>query len=269
MKNKFYSNGFILKKKLLSKKITQQIILDIHQVFKNKLEYDGFDFTIKKGIIESEDLFEYYKKNKEGYIGCMRVIQKIPSIYSLSTSKKILNTLRKIGLKEPIVSQEPLTMLNNKNTSRKVSDWKTPSHQDWRSRQGSLNSVVVWIGLVDITPDIGPVQIIPESHKRGLIPAEKDEWFMKIKESYLKEEDFLSVPIEAGDAIIFSQLLVHRSGNNISNKFRYSLQYRYDDLLETSYLKRNYPNSRGSLPSTKLITPNFPKKEDIKEIFTT
>ena len=65
MKNKFYSNGFILKKKLLSKKITQQIILDIHQVFKNKLEYDGFDFTIKKGIIESEDLFEYYKKNNK------------------------------------------------------------------------------------------------------------------------------------------------------------------------------------------------------------
>jgi hypothetical protein len=269
LKKEFNLNGFILKEKFLPKETIQQILLEIHKVFRNKLQYDEFDFhTTKNGLVEPKDLFEYYKKNKEGYIGCMRVIQKIPLIYSLSTSQNILENLKKIGLKEPIVSQEPLVMLNNKNTSRKISDWKTPIHQDWRSRQGSLNSVAIWIALVDITHDIGPIEIIPGSHKRGLIPAEKDEWFMQIKDEELKKDEFVSVPIKAGDAIIFSQFLIHKSGNNTSENFRYSIQYRYDDLLESNYLKRNYPNSRGSLPSTELITPNFPKKDDLEETFS-
>ena len=151
----------------------------------------------------------------------MRAIQKLPIFYQLSPSDKFLKTLKDIGLKHPIISQEPIIMLNNKKTSRKEGDWKTPSHQDWRSRQGSLNSVTMWIGLVDIVDEIGPIQVIPKSHLKGLLPVEENEWYENVKDEYIDDDQFVSMPIGAGDAIILSELLIHRSGNNESNKFRY------------------------------------------------
>ena len=63
MKKEFNLNGFILKEKFLPKETIQQILLEIHKVFRNKLQYDEFDFhTTKNGLVEPKDLFEYYKK---------------------------------------------------------------------------------------------------------------------------------------------------------------------------------------------------------------
>jgi len=270
LKNDFCSSGYVVVKHMLSSENLNSMLSDIHIVFKQKFQSDGFNFqTTPYGRIREEDMFRYYSKHQEGYIGCMRAIQKLPIFYQLATSEKFLKILKEIGMKYPIISQEPLVMLNNKKTSRRESDWKVPSHQDWRSRQGSINSVAVWMGLVDITDEVGPVQAIPKSHLKGLLPAEGDEWYMHVKDEYVNENEFVSMLIEAGDAIIFSQLLIHRSGNNKSDKFRYSLQIRYDDLFEPTFMNRNYPNIRSSLPSEGLITPNFPTSTDIKKIFET
>ena len=268
MDTEFKSKGYAVIKQMLSSDRVHELLTEIHNIFKNKFDADRFKYQkISDGKIVAEDLFRYYTENREGYIGCMRAIQKIPKFYSLCSSQEILNVLKRLGLKFPIISQEPIVMLDNKKTSRKISDWKTPAHQDWRSRQGSLNSISIWFGLVDITPEIGPVEIIPASHYRGLLPVEEDEWFMHIKDEYLEEDDFVSMPVKAGDAIIFSELLVHRSGINKSNKFRYSLQFRYDDLLEPNFMKRNFPNIRGSAPNRELITPNFPTPNDVKNFY--
>jgi len=264
MQTNFQRDGYVIVKEFIAKDIVEEIMDDIKSVFKIKFESDNFRY-------ENDDasLIEYYQTHQDGFVGCMREIQRLPSIYNFGTRKEVLEMLKKIGLIKPVVSQEPIVMLNNEKTSRRIGDWKTPSHQDWRSRQGSLNSVTCWIGLVDITQEVGPVEIIPGSHFNGLLPTEKDDWYMHISEKHLEEEDFVPVPINAGDAIIFSQLLIHRSGTNISNKMRYSLQYRYDDIAEKTFVDRNYPNSRGSQPSYDLITPDFPNQNDMENYFKT
>ena len=62
--------------------------------------------------------------------------------------------------------------------SKLMDKYITP-HQDWRSMQGSLDSLVIWIpfqmfmmGLVWLT--------IPKSHKMGLVSTKSDDWFRKI-----------------------------------------------------------------------------------------
>lgn len=268
MKSDFNSQGYVLVKDLLQKEVINEILLDIHSIFKHKFESDNFHYNNQpNGLITSEDLVRYYSFNKEGYIGCMRIAQKIPIFFQLASSKKILDLIKDLGLKHPVISQEPILMLNNQKTSRATGDWKTPLHQDWRSRQGSLNSVTMWIGLVDVTPELGPVEIIPGSHLKGLLPIDDDEWFSHVKKDYVNEGEFVSMPVKAGDAVIFSHFLLHQSGTNKTNNFRYSLQFRYDDVLDPTFMHRNYPNSRSSLSTKELITPNFPSLKEIENTF--
>lgn len=269
MKSDFNSKGYVIVKKLFPQETIKDIMYEIQSIFKNKFESDNFQYNKQsKEIISSEDMIRYYSFNKEGYIGCMRAAQKIPIFFQLASSKKILDLIKDLGLKYPIISQEPILMLDNKKTSRTLGDWKTPSHQDWRSRQGSLNSVTMWIGLVNVTPELGPVEIIPGSHLKGLLPVEDDEWFLRVKKDNINENEFVSMPVEAGDAMIFSHFLLHRSGTNKTDNFRYSLQFRYDDLLEPTFMNRNYPNSRGTSSTKELITPNFPSIKEIENSFS-
>lgn len=74
----------------------------------------------------------------------------------------------------------------------------------------------VYVALQDITPEMGCLQVIPGSHKRGLRDAQrKDNGKCALA---LTEPPDLSraiyVPMKAGDVLIFSALLHHGSDGN-------------------------------------------------------
>ena len=267
-KKEYLSEGSIVVKNLLSKDVLSQVISDIHLIFKKKFETEGFKYeTASEGEIKDQDLFDFFAKKQEAYIGCMKAIQNLPEIYKIGISPKILSLLHQIGLEFPSFIQKPIVMLNSRKTSTKVGNWKTPAHQDWRSIQGSLNLAIVWIALRDVPKELGPVEIIPKSHNLGLLPSEDDDWYMHVNEDSIRNKQFTPIPVNAGDAIIFSGFMVHRGGVNKSEKIRYSLQFRYNDLFEPTYVKRDFPNPYSSTPPKEIITKNFPTKSDIKKIF--
>ena len=49
---------------------------------------------------------------------------------------------------------------------------------------------------------------------------------------FINEDDFVSLEVEAGDMVIFSSFLIHRSGNNKTESIRWSMHYRYNDAAE-------------------------------------
>ena len=50
--------------------------------------------------------------------------------------------------------------------------------------------------------------------------------------------------MKLGQAVVFSEFLVHASGYNVSNKIRFSVQLRFTDLLSKEYMLRGYPVKR-------------------------
>jgi len=95
--------------------------------------------------------------------------------------------------------------------------------------EGSIN---IWVALVDMNPDNGCLQIVPESHKLGVLEwenAKDGDEHRKIKEKF---ENPLPVRLNAGDAVAFSRLTVHGSGANKTSEPRiaYALQYHRDDV---------------------------------------
>ena len=130
---------------------------------------------------------------------------------------------------------------NNPRLAKQEFYWKTPPHQDWRSMQGSLDSVVVWIALVDVDVGLGALEVVPGSHRRGLLADRLLDGFGQTHE--LVDADFTSIEMHKGDALFFSSFLVHRSGTNVREDIRWSAQFRYNNLAEAAFVERGYPHS--------------------------
>ena len=82
------------------------------------------------------------------------------------------------------------------------------------------------------------MEVSPGSHEK------KKVFKMKKKSMLIKNSSnfkFFKSRVKLGQALIFSEFLVHRSGQNISNKIRFSVQLRFTDLLSKEYMRKNYP----------------------------
>jgi len=189
----------------------------------------------------------------------------MPIIYKTIGDDSIINLLKSIGLKCPTISYTPLVMFNAPHLFGKK--YNTPPHQDWRSMQGSLDSMVLWAPLQNITDGFGNIEFIPGSHREGLYNTKKNNWYREIDETKLKHRKFKSVPINKCDLLIFSSFLIHKTGINNKKKVRWSTQFRYNNAFEKTYIKRNYVSPYINKPIQELFTKNFPNINKLNKIF--
>jgi hypothetical protein len=78
-----------------------------------------------------------------------------------------------------------------------------------------------WLALDDADLDNGCLQVIPGSHTRGTLPHhddhEKNPYF---RVGYDGDDAGVAVPVARGSVLVFSSLLLHRSGPNTSGRDR-------------------------------------------------
>ena len=67
--------------------------------------------------------------------------------------------------------------------------------------------------------------------------SNKDHYKLSLNDNKFNFED---IEMKVGQALVFSQFLVHRSGENKSDNIRFSVQLRYTDLADKEYAKNNY-----------------------------
>jgi phytanoyl-CoA hydroxylase len=115
-----------------------------------------------------------------------------------------------------------------------------------------MNGVTLWVPLQNTTKKNGALKVIPKSHKNYQIFNHSS--LKSVKKNKLdkcfEESDFKSINVKLGQALIFSNYLVHKSGNNSSNQIRMSFNVRFNDLLNKEYIKRGL--SFDKLPDTKI-----------------
>ena len=125
-----------------------------------------------------------------------------------------------------------------------------PVHQDFPYIQGSLNGITIWVPLFDTYADQGPPAWIPGSHKWGVLKVVEQasqgsgakSFSILNGDSIVANHKFESPEVMAGQALLFSTLLVHRSELNTTRLPRLNLQIRFDDALAAESLQRNYPD---------------------------
>ncbi|MGJ3233115.1 MAG: phytanoyl-CoA dioxygenase family protein [Oceanicaulis sp.] len=159
---------------------------------------------------------------------CYEVFPALPEVIALINAPAFKAAARAAGLARPSAGTNPLVRLDRPGDTR----FATPAHQDWWYSMLSARAVVIWTGIGPVTPDMGPVEVAPGSHRHGPAPFRRyeagHEWF----ECEASPPDDAFKPVAPGpdEAVIFDQRLIHRSGANRSDRVRVSIQLRYNDL---------------------------------------
>ncbi|NND51907.1 MAG: phytanoyl-CoA dioxygenase [Flavobacteriaceae bacterium] len=267
LKNKYFEEGYLHLPNFLNSAEIDEIRAEAKQVFINQMIRLGL---ISGSVNETEfehALYKMFETDLQAFINCGKHIQHLISLHRLSLDHKIVQLLNDIGIKSPVISTRPVLFFNSRYLAKKEVYWKTPPHQDWRSIQGSINAVVIWIPLIDIDVELGAVEIIPKSHLEGLITKETVDSFGVISNEFNKDDLFVPMEVKKGDIVLFSQFLIHRSGNNSSDSIRWSCHFRYNDLDEESFIDRKYPHTYIYKPDDTLIHPEFDTLDGVKNYF--
>jgi len=263
----FKAQGFVLAPGFFQKEEVERVRSDAKSVFLTQL--------LRHGILKSDNpseaefeagLFAYFKLDLQEFMNCGKQIQHLVSLHRLSLDKRIERVLREeLGLQFPNISTRPVLYFNSRFLAKEEVYWRVFPHQDWRSMQGSLDSIVVWVPLVDVDMKLGALEVVPGSHKLGLVTTEVVNSFGKVDR--FGDGDFVAVEAAQGDVLFFSSFLVHRSGVNATDSIRWSCHFRYNNLAEETFIERGYPHAYIYKPQEDLITPGFPSKELIGKFF--
>jgi len=270
--NFFKKNGYLHLEKFLPKEEVSLVLKEAKGVF--------FKQFIKKGYLSLESsldevseesfnncLYRLFDDDMECLMNCGKQAQHLISLHRLSLTSNITEILTELGLETPIISTRPVLYFNHPKLAKKKVFYKVEAHQDWGSMQGSLNSIVVWVPLVNIDINLGALEILPKSHLFGLRTDHIDNGFRMVSLSEEENNDLLAVEVNAGDVLIFSSFLIHQSGENSSNKPRWSCHFRYNDLDDITFIDRKYPHAYIYKPVNEVMTKDFPKVQDILNIY--
>jgi hypothetical protein len=247
----FCKDGYFLARGLLPVSQVEQVYEDVKKVFSLRIDCTKFD----------ESLFEFFKTNNEEYKATAMICQFLPSVYRLGMSNPVLDTLQAIGHKLSVINTRPLMSFSSSRLAVNDMYWKVPAHQDWHSMQGSLDALTVWTPLVNVPPELGPLEVVPGSHLQGVLDSDDNTTLLK------REHDFISLPMNKGDVLFMSTFLIHRSGHNRSDHIRLSTHFRYDNATESTFISRNFPHHFIDKRKEGMLYPNFPTSEDLTNVF--
>lgn len=267
-KKQYREQGFLLLRNFFDKEELDTVRSEAKQIFLIQLRKNNLieSFDISEQEFETK-LYALFEKDFQQIVYCGKQAQHLISLHRLSLSESILEVLKELGLEFPVINVRPTIFFNSPRLGKRVVDWRKPAHQDFRTTQGSLDSTIVWVPLIDIDKSLGALEIVPESHKLGLLDYTVQNDYHSLAEDAEEGLRFVPVEVERGDALFFSTLLVHRSGNNTSGSVRWSCHFRYNNLLEPTFIERGFPHSYIYKPQDELISPGFPSATDATTAF--
>jgi hypothetical protein len=129
-----------------------------------------------------------------------------------------------------------------------------PWHQDLGFLDPSAEETVMvnfWIPLVDTTTKNGCLEVIPESHCKGLKPHGTVSGYpgSGIETTHLPFSEGIACPVRKGSAVVFQHRTIHRSFPNRTERIRWSADIRYCDPEQPTgrdnvpgYLARSHRN---------------------------
>lgn len=263
----YEKSGFFLAKGFFRGEEIDRIRDEAREVFEIQLRARGIAGAAPLTQEEFErGMVELFERDLQVFTNCGKQVQHLISLHRLSLDERILAALRELGLEFPNVSTRPILYFNSPTLAKKEVYWRLSPHQDWRSMQGSLDSVIVWVPLMDIDKQLGALEAIPGSHRWGLLPSEMVDGYGNMS-APPDASQFVAMEVEKGDALFFSSLLVHQSGTNVSGAIRWSCHFRYNNLRDASFIDRGFPHPYLYKPQEDLITPGFPTADDISKVF--
>ena len=240
--SKLNNSGFLVLKNILSATEKKIIAKAFYRVLSKYLKIDkNFSNLNFSNASLHKKLIDFRKKNPRKFSDLYLELGLNASLRSIFYSKKFLNMFSKIlkTKKEFVLINGFMLRLDAPFDKRNVLPWHLDAPY-YEHTDPIYNAGVCWMPLTNNSFDNGTVRFIPGSNKSKVNP--KTLKFTRksklsaavIKIPVSKEEKKLIKDVNAsfGDVGIFHMHLKHKSGENISKKFRLTLICRFHDTSE-------------------------------------
>ena len=251
----FQNDGILIIKKFYSEQEIEGVQRGIYEVIGQTMKKYGLPDSREEfnGSLFDSKFNEIIKNDRTFGSLVYDQVKNIPEFLCLMSDPRhsaVFMQLRKNSI--PMVAGGGYGIrIDNPNEDKYRAYW----HQEYPAQLRSLNGIVFWSPLVQMTKEIGPVQFLPTSHSEGPLAVFQDFGTEEQKrsgayslrlgnEAKLLEKYNLVAPIlELGDVVCVDFLTVHASGYNRSNRSRWSMQYRYFDMAHESGRKYGWQGS--------------------------
>lgn len=124
----------------------------------------------------------------------------------------------------------------------------TPWHMDCFYWPNTRSKLSIWIPFDDVTADNGALTVVRGSHKKTWTMHTKalsnGEFLYQIADEEVNQNDVVICSIKRGDAIIFSDRLVHGSTTNRAQIDRYTIISTYQAPAEDETFDLDFPARR-------------------------
>lgn len=267
-RNRYARDGYVIADGLFPSSAIAALRADFARVFSHQLRAQGLpihDFASQAGW--RANLVSLLGVSVEAYLAAADQCQFLPSLHALSVSAPLMKLLRELGLSEPVISTRPVAHFMSDDLCIPGGRHKLPPHQDWRLMQGSLDGCVVWLPLTVIDANSYPVEVAPGSHRLGLLDTVPHPATPMVNDPRIREEDYIPVLVEPGDAVIFSGFLVHRTGAQGDERIRLALSLRYNNLAEPTYIAHGYKTPYEFNCQLELLFKDFPTAEQVQAVY--
>lgn len=261
-------DGFVVVPGLFPPSRREQVLCAIAETFRLRATSLGLGSPAGEGQAAfSELLAGLFDRDIPAYVAAAKLTQSLASVHQMGVSSELMAVVEALGLGLPAISTRPVIHYMADRLKIPGGYQKTPPHQDWRSVQGSLDGITVWTPLFDVGLNDYPLEIVPGSHLEGLQDSTPDMPNYRVRPDLYSEADFRPLELAAGDAVVFSGFLLHRTGETGGENVRVSLSFRFNNVAEPHFVRRGYPDRYIYRADPAIVTPEFPSAEELAKVF--
>ncbi len=230
----FHDEGYVVFKNALNADLLNKLNQQCEQLTDLYMEkYSNIVSCSSRSLRETKDfkLLDFFNNNRNY---CPRANRKD---IDLDVIKKLFFEARFYNFAKKVLNSEDGLVLFQEYSIRSVvphsfSENITGWHQDASDKNPDLEMVIFWAPISGA--ETGGLKIIPKSHRLGAVEHSDTPPFYHVKnailDNYLDGE--ISLDLEPGDCVMFHHHMFHTARANLSNKIRWSIDFRYQTLSQ-------------------------------------
>jgi len=146
--------------------------------------------------------------------------------------------------------------------------FKANWHQEYPAQLRSPDGIVYWTPLVPVTPELGPVELCVGSHKDGPVPVltrdprnpEKRGAYsltLQNESKLLDRYEHVAPLTNPGDLIVIDFMTLHASGDNRTDRSRWTVQFRYFNFGNATGIEHGWKGSYAAGVDFRSVHPEL------------
>lgn len=151
-------------------------------------------------------------------VDLLQEVLATPQYRAVAARPEVARLLRTLWDDEPVPGVGDLCRV----VSPGAADLATPPHQDaaWVRGDGVWTA---WLPLGSCPLDLGPLAVLPGSHRRGVLPHDAERVLAP-----LDDATWAASALRTGDVVLFAATTIHRAlPNRTAHRLRLSADFRF------------------------------------------